>query len=70
MGIRRQTLVRRAQRQLGPVGHSQFSEDAMKIFLYRPLSKAQVIGNLFVGFCLADQRHDLLLAERESGLFG
>lgn len=66
----RQNLAGRAQRQLGPVGHCQFSEYTIKIFLYRTLNKAQFVGDLFVGFRLADQRHDLLLAEREFGVPG
>jgi hypothetical protein len=42
----------------------------MQVLLDRPFGKAQVIGNLLVGFRLADQRHDLLLAERELGVLG
>jgi hypothetical protein len=68
--IQRQNLARRAQRQFGPVGHGQFSEYTIKIFLYRALGKAQFVGDLLVGFRLADQRHDLLLAEGEFGVPG
>jgi len=70
LGMQRENLARRAQRQLGPIGDCQLSEYTIKIFFYRPLRKAQFVGDLFVGFRLADERYDLLFAERELGVPG